>query len=192
MLGVVCFSWLFLVAGLVSGPDDRQPVPGHRIVPGTVDFHPVFPCWLPDEVVENPWVGVAGSDPRAALISYPPRRPSYALGGLVPSRVGLYLKERRDQFQLGTRLLPPVERRLVGDVEVALGSLDDGAYQLLTWVNEGVVFELGGAGLATDELLAVVESTLQPCGLARGQPPVPSVIDEPMAGSSHIAARTIA
>jgi len=163
LLAIISLSWLGLVAALVASPDERQPVPSQTATGGLIDFHVIFPCWVPEAVKPVPGVGVSQSDRGTALISYEPRRPSHVLGGLVPSRVGLYLRERRDQFGLG-RLSLPGQKQRVGDIDVAVASdADEPSINHAMWVKDGIVFEMAGAGVTTDELLAVAESTFEPC-----------------------------
>jgi hypothetical protein len=164
MLALIASSWLILVAGLLRTPDDRQPFPRRLASHEMIDFHVVFPCWVPAGLVEHPSVGVSPSDPHTALISYAPRRPSHALGGLVPSRVGLYIEERRDQLGLASLLRLPGTKERVGDIDVIVApESDDPSIRSVSWVRDGLRFEMGGAGFTTEELLAVVQSMRQSC-----------------------------
>jgi hypothetical protein len=119
---------------------------------------------VPGKVLETPSVGISPSDSHTALISYAPRRPSYALGGLVPSRVGLYIEERRDQLGLASLLRLPGNKERVGDVDVIVAPEgEDPSIRSVSWLREGLRFEMGGAGVTTEELLAVVQSMRQSC-----------------------------
>jgi len=164
ILAIIASSWLFLVAALLHSHDERQPMPRRPASQEFVDFHLVFPCWVPESLVEAPSVGAAPWDPHTALISYQPRRPSYSLGGLVPSRVGLYIEEQRDQLGLASLLRQPGTKERAGDIDVIVAPEgDDPSIRALSWVHDGIRFEMGGAGLTTEELLAVVRSMRQAC-----------------------------
>jgi hypothetical protein len=78
--------------------------------------------------------------------------------------VGLYIEERRDQLGPASLLRLPGTKQRVDDMDVVVApDTEDPSIRTVSWVRNGLRFELGGAGFTTDELLAVVQSMRQSC-----------------------------